>query len=589
MQRSYDPFEIASQPASRLAFSTDTDFGIDTPRPMRVIVIGCGVSGIYAGIRLPRSIPNLSLTIFEKNADIGGTWFENRYMGCACDIPAHLYAFQFAPNPDWSSFYAPASEIRKYWASVAEKYDVLKYVQLERKVIGMYWERDQEGMWSVDVEEVGTGNRTTSLANVVLSCTGGLNEWKWPDVKGLNDFGGKLVHSANWDDGYDFEGKKVALIGGGSTGIQILPRLQKIAKQVDQYVRGPTWIGFPFLGEELDDPFTDEERLRFISDPAEHLRYRQRLMGTLNSMHTFTISGSKMQTEGQALFAKNMEEKLAASKNGDIIKQLKPSFPAGCRRLTPGPGYLEALTKDNVGFVGGGIGEIVKDGIVDGKGTKRSYDAIVCATGFNTSFTPRFPIVARGVSLGDKFRDFPRAYCSVSVDAMPNYFMSMGPNSAVGSGDLIIVIQTAVDYAVQCIAKLQSENYKSMSPQGRAVDEWQEYSQSYFRKTVFGQKCRSWYKAGNVDGPIYALWPGSCLHAAKTLRNPRWEDYEYEQFPGRSSTNRFAYLGNGFTDAEMKGHDTAWYVGADPELVLSVGQTEAALIRRAKSQLTNGK
>lgn len=252
-------------------------------------------------------------------------------------------------------------------------------------------------------------------------------------------------------------------------------------------------------------------------------------MGTLNSMHTFTISGSKMQTEGQALFAKNMEEKLAASENGDIIKQLKPSFPAGCRRLTPGPGYLEALTKDNVGFVGGGIGEIVKDGIVDGKGTKRSYDAIgewtviflhcfprlkvslVCATGFNTSFTPRFPIVARGVSLGDKFRDFPRAYCSVSVDAMPNYFMSMGPNSAVGSGDLIIVIQTAVDYAVQCIAKLQSENYKSMSPQGRAVDEWQEYSQSYFRKTVFGQKCRSWYKAGNVEGPGESTIVNCCI------------------------------------------------------------------------------
>lgn len=151
-------------------------------------------------------------------------------MGCACDIPAHLYAFQFAPNPNWSSFYAPAGEIRKYWASVAEKYDVRKYVQLERKVVGMYWERDQEGMWSVDVEEVGTGNRTTSLANAVLSCTGGLNEWKWPDVKGLNDFGGKLVHSANWDDGYDFEGKKVALIGGGSTGIQILPRLQKVSE-----------------------------------------------------------------------------------------------------------------------------------------------------------------------------------------------------------------------------------------------------------------------------------------------------------------------------------------------------------------------
>lgn len=128
------------------------------------------------------------------------------------------------------------------------------------------------------------------------------------------------------------------------------------------------------------------------------------------------------------------------------------------------------------------------------------FDA-VCATGFNTSFAPRIPIVARGVNLKDKFSPFPKAYCSVGVDKMPNYFMSMGPNSAVGAGDLIIVIQSAIDYAVQCIAKLQRENYKCMSPQTQAVNEWQEYSQSYFRKTVFGQKCSSWYKAGKEEGP----------------------------------------------------------------------------------------
>lgn len=432
-------------------------------------------------------------------------------------------------------------------------------------------------------------------ADVVIQATGSLNAWKWPAVNGLHDFKGTLMHSAQWDPSINLEGKRVALIGSGSTAIQILPRLAPKVKSIDQYVRSPTWLGFPFLGEELDArkgtvdgnfKYLESEKENLSKDTQHSLQYRKHLMKKLNQVHQVTQLNSEMQANALVAMKKSMKEKLV--NKDEIASFLTPTFAVGCRRLTPGPGYLEAFQRDNVKMVMKGVKEATESGLVDEDGQLRTYDVIICATGFDTSYAPRFSIMGQeNQSLRERWAKFPMSYMSMCVDGFPNYLMINGPNSAVGSGDLVVLFQTQVDYAIKCCQKLRKQSYKSMQPKREAVEEFQQYSQTYFRQTVFGTRCRTWYKAGNIDGPVYALWPGSCLHAVRTLTDPRWEDFEFSKDKNghgdaiNKRTNRFDFLGDGSTVEEALEdgacvYDTAWYVTEPNMLLPHLGQVDGA-------------
>ena len=537
---------------------------IDERRPMRAIIIGAGISGITCAIRFPQRIPNLTFAIYEKNADVGGTWFENRYPGCACDIPAHSYQLTFEPNRTWSRFYAPAPEIEAYYQGVAKKYDLYKHIKLNHRVIEAKWD-DDAGKWKVKAENTATGEVVHDEGDFLVSCMGFLNNWKWPDIPDLEKFKGYMAHTAAWKDGYEWKGKKVALIGSGSSAIQVLPTLQPIVGQIDNYVRGRTWISLPFAGDfavkrnphghnfELDDEMLEQ----FKNDPEFHWRYRKDLEIELNAAHGVTQIGHPMQKMARELFEEHMKTKLA--KKPEIAAQMIPQFPVACKRLTPGPGYLEALVEDNVDFVHEGIKRFTETGIETVDGKHREYDAIICATGFDTSFKPRFPLIGlNGVDLRDKNKDEPDNYISLGVDGFPNYFVLGGPNSGVGSGSLTVIFERVCEYTIKAIKKAQFERIKSMTPSAAAVKDFMEYTDAYFLRTVFGQKCKSWYKNGKEEGRVVGLWPGSCLHAVRTFENPRWEDYEYVYLDERR--NRFGYLGDGWTEVERKGGDTAFYM-----------------------------
>jgi len=242
---------------------------VDYPHPIKelfpplfiliaqVIVIGAGVSGILAAIRLQQYIPGIDLTIYEKNPALGGTWFENRYPGLACDIPSHVYQYTFEHNTQWSSFFSGGPEILEYVKSVAKKYKIEKYITYNSKVCEAVWNED-EGKWKVKVQT--DGQVKDDDCNVLFSASGVLNAWKWPDILGLKDFKGKLLHSADWDTEWynrlnlctndrDYTGKSVAVIGCGSSAIQILPKMQKVCSKVDHYVRGKTYLSYPFGGD----------------------------------------------------------------------------------------------------------------------------------------------------------------------------------------------------------------------------------------------------------------------------------------------------------------------------------------------------
>ncbi|KAL4794375.1 hypothetical protein BDV19DRAFT_390214 [Aspergillus venezuelensis] len=528
------------------------DRSIDATRPMRVVVIGSGISGIIASIRLRQRIGKLDLCVYEKNEDIGGTWLENRYPGCACDIPAHTYQATFEPNKEWSTFYAAAPEIHKYWKHVSDKYGCEKYIKFKHQVCGATWD-NVRSKWTLQVKNLDSDEIIEDQCDIVVSASGALNEWKWPEIEGLHDFKGKLMHSAKWDESYDYSDKKVAVIGNGSSGIQIVPGMLPKVAHLDHYIRGRTWLSPTFAREHVDKrnselenfSFTPEEIDSFKKDHSVYQKFRKEIETELQSVHGCTLVGSPEQVGATAFFTENMERRLR--NKPELVKDLIPAFAPACRRLTPGPGYLEALTDDKVEVISSPIVKIVEDGVLTEDGKHHPTDVVVCATGFNTTFTPRFPIVGKdGVSLSKRWETTPENYLSLAVDGFPNYFVCLGPNAALGEGNLLLLIEKEIDYITYCLVKMQRDNIRSMNVRKEAVEMFTKHCDQYFSRTVFGMECRSWYKGGSLNGRVTALWPGSSLHAMKALASPRWEDYTYEYV----NDNPNGWIGDGWAEDE---------------------------------------
>lgn len=265
-----------------------------------------------------------------------------------------------------------------------------------------------------------------------------------------------------------------------------------------------------------------------------------------------------------------MRERL--KKKPEIADFIMPSFAVGCRRLTPGPGYLEALVEDNVDFVSDQISEIVPEGVILETGRKIEIDALVCATGFNASSPPPFEVYGKnGKSLQERFTPHRDTYLTMTVDGFPNFFMMLGPNSAIGSGSLTMMIETEGDYIIKCIRKLQKEDYISMMPKPERVKDFMEYTNEYFKNTVYMDECNSWYRSeGGKGDRITGLWPGSTLHCLEALRAPRWEDFDFET----KDENRLRWLGNGWSVTQLDGGDPAWYLEPSLQNVPVAGKPE---------------
>ncbi|KIX10171.1 uncharacterized protein Z518_01252 [Rhinocladiella mackenziei CBS 650.93] len=495
--------------------------------------------------------------IYEKNPDIGGTWYENRYPGVMCDVPAHIYTFLDIPHPDWSHYYATGPEIHQYLKTVTKRYNLDRDVQLNSEVKSAIWD-EESGTWKIQVLK--ETEVVDDWCDVLINGSGVLNHWSWPSIPGLDQFKGHLCHSANWKDGFDFTGKRVAVVGNGSSGIQIVPEMQKIASHMVNFIRSKAWISAPFAEDFSKSPggnpaYTEEEKQTFRDHPEELKNLRNKLIHVQNTFYEALIEGAPTNLEAAKGVKALMIDRLGG--NQELIEKLIPNWSLGCRRLTPGTGYLEAVSQQNAELVDDQIAEITPTGIRTVDGKHREFDAIAMATGFDVSFKPRWVQLGRNHrSLAEDWKDEPASYFSLAAAGQPNHFIFMGPAGPVGHGSLTSAIDWTADYVIKWLLKMTKEDIKSFEVREDVQHDWNVWGDELMKRTVWSSGCRSWYKNGKVDGRVTALYPGSILHYKDMVEHIRGEDFHISY----RSKNRWRFLGNGFTQLEMDKGDLGYYV-----------------------------
>ncbi|KAF9565886.1 FAD/NAD(P)-binding domain-containing protein [Agrocybe pediades] len=534
----------ARQPVSAPRSSSDERLRkpIHNERLARIICIGAGASGLLLAYKLQRSFENYELTIYEKNDAISGTWYENKYPGCSCDIPAHTYTWSFDPNPNWSSVYAGSDEIHSYFNRFSDKYGLAKYCRMRHEVTKAVWNEDA-GTWTVEVVNRGNQEKITQECDILINASGVLNAWKWPDLPGLETYEGKLVHTAAWDTNIDLRDKHVGLIGNGSSGIQVLPAIYPAAKKITTFIRSATWVA-PVQGFQ-QRVFSQEECRNFEDGPDVHLEYRKTLETRMNARFPSFI----LDTVQQAGMRDAMTHLMKTTLNDETLEKLMiPEYPVGCRRFTPGINYLECVRTEKVEVVYGQVQRITQKGCIGQDGKEYPVDVLICATGFDTSYKPRFPIIGRnGVTLSDAWAiEAEESYLGLAAHGFPNSFVFIGPNSPIGNGPVLIAVEAQADYMLKMIDRWQTENIHSFAPKREAVADFVEHTNNFMKRAVWQQECRSWYKKNSVTGRVTAIWPGSTLHYLEAVDQPRYDDWDVKY-----NGNRFAFLGNGFSRVEV--------------------------------------
>ncbi|KAH7400496.1 hypothetical protein BKA64DRAFT_623271 [Cadophora sp. MPI-SDFR-AT-0126] len=513
---------------------------IHSERHVNIVCIGAGASGLLLAYKLQKHLQNFSLTVYEKNPEVSGTWFENRYPGCACDVPAHNYTWSFEPKLDWSAVYASSKEIFEYFDSFATKYHLKQYIKTEHQVVGATWDSGRGG-YDVKIRDIRAGQEISHFCDILINASGILNNWRWPAIPGLDKYEGTLLHTANWDDSVNLAGKHVGLIGNGSSGIQVLPKIQPIASHVTTFIREPTWVS-PVQGLE-QHIYSEEERRDFQQKSGVLTEYRKNIERGLNGQFGIFLKNSKPNTDTRDYFLSQMREKL---QNKYLEERLIPNWSVGCRRLTPGVGYLESLGKENVTVVYGEINSVTERGCKSDNGNEYPVDILICATGFDTTFKPRFPLIGPiGTNLQDEWKEEAQSYLGIAAPGFPNYLIFLGPNSPIGNGPVLCAVEAQADYMLRLIDRYQTHNIKSFAPTGEAVSDFIAHKDNFMTQSVWADPCRSWYK-NRPDGPVTALWPGSSLHYIEALMELRIEDWEVKY-----TGNRFAWLGNGYSQTEL--------------------------------------
>jgi cation diffusion facilitator CzcD-associated flavoprotein CzcO len=478
---------------------------------LRVVIIGAGMAGVLAGIRL-KLRGDTDFVIYEKGDKVGGTWRENSYPGLACDTPAHSYAYSFAPNPDWSAYYAPGPEIREYFERMADQYGVREHIRFGVEIASCSY---ANGRWSIR-----TKLGQTDTADVVIAATGVLHHPNVPDIPGLQQFCGPWFHSARWDHSLSLQGERVGVIGTGSTGVQIVSALTRSGVPLVHFQRSPQWI-MPCP----DISYTAEDKRAFREDPSkieevrngpEATKRRSRFTAAIIDMDSPELA------EIQAVVEKNLQDSI---RDPELREKLRPHYRAACKRLVFSAHYYNAVQQPTVYVETGAIRCIEPNGVRMQDGQFHPLDVLVLATGFkvNQFVRPTKVLGRNGLDLDNFWAVNPRAHYAVDVPHFPNFFLLNGPTGPVGNFSLTDIAERQWSYVDQLIDLLRADRCQAIAPTVAALEDYEVRRTEAALHTVFASGCKSWYLDASGAPQV---WPWSYDYFLKVMAKPELRSYE---------------------------------------------------------------
>lgn len=502
-------FDARSKPAG------DSDPAADV---LSVLIIGTGFSGIGMAIRLKQA-GHHDFTILERAQSVGGTWRDNRYPGCACDVQSHLYSFSFEPNPKWTRMYAQQPEIEAYLQGCADKYGVMPHIRFGAELVSAKWD-EAAALW-----RVATRDGRSFSARVLISGMGALSNPAYPQVPGIEKFQGKTFHSAHWDHDYDLRGKRVAVIGTGASAIQFVPQIQKQVAQLDLYQRTPPWI-LPKPDRAIE---ADEQR-RFAKFPLAQRAWRIGLYWLLESRVLGFVINPKFMQQVQAVALHHIRKRV---KDPVLREKVTPKYTIGCKRVLISNDYYPALTQSNVEVITDRIQEVRANSIVAADGSERPIDAIIYGTGFTVQNpVQRGSVFGRnGVDLVDAWKEGPEAYLGATVSGFPNLFFLMGPNTGLGHTSQVFMIEAQLRYVMDCLKTMKRRQLAAVDVKPSVYTNFNAKLQDDLRKTIWSSGCKSWYV--NDSGRNTTIWPGFTFRFRQKTR--RFKLGEYALTPTRAA------------------------------------------------------
>jgi cation diffusion facilitator CzcD-associated flavoprotein CzcO len=493
---------------------TSTTTPLSAPPHYRMAIVGAGFSGLALGIKLLEEGID-DFVILERRDEVGGTWRDNSYPGCACDIPSHLYSFSFALNPDWSRTYSPQPEIQGYLRRTARESGVLPYVRFGHRVLGARWEEDLQ-RWSVETSQ---GRLTASF---LVSAMGPLSAPAWPAIPGLESFEGKVFHSARWDHDHDLTGERVGVIGTGASAVQFVPEIQPEVGRMHVFQRTAPWV-LPRPGRattRLERRIY--RRLPILQKLARSAVYwRQELL-----LVPGLVWRPQLMKALEALSRRHLERHVP---DPSLRERLTPDFRLGCKRILLSDGWYPALTEPNVELVTDRIREIKAHSVFTADGKERELDTLILGTGFrvtDTAGTGR--IFGRGgVSLSERWEGSPQAYLGTTVAGFPNLFLLVGPNLGPGHTSVVFYIESQLRYILDCLHEMERRGATSVDVRQDVQDAYNRTLQERMRGSVWTTGgCRSWYLDRNDKNTT--LWPGFSWELRRRTRRFDPESYRIE-------------------------------------------------------------
>ena len=488
--------------------------GTETAEKHRIVIVGAGFAGLGMAIDLRRRGIS-DFVVLERAASVGGTWRDNTYPGCRCDVPSHLYSLSAVPNPDWTRAFSKQPEIHAYLEDTANRSGVIEHVRLNTEMTDARWDEGAQE-WRI---ETTTG---PLRAKYLVSAIGGLVEPRLPEIPGLADFEGEVFHSARWNHDYDLQGKRVAAIGTGASAIQFVPRIQPEVEKLHLFQRTPAWIA-PLR----DRPITKLERALFRRFP----RLQEAMRGGIFWSRETLVLGLVKRPALMKLIQKAAEMHLRRQvRDPELRAKLTPDYTIGCKRILISNDFYPALTKPNVEVHTEGLAQVRGNTVIGTQGSEAEVDAIILGTGFQVTDFPGMKVVhgRDGTSLSDYWDGSPRAHRCTTVNGFPNLFVVGGPNVGIGHTSAVEMFEHQFKYVLDAIETIEREGLASVDVRPEVQERFVAEVDRKMAGTVWMKGgCQSWY----VDrhGRNSTLWPDWTLAHARATERFDLDEYEVER------------------------------------------------------------